>query len=116
MHSVRGAVHGISVEIEPAHSDGLWADLRQLCEDGGWDLSRLQMAWAKGQRAQGQKSSSVSGEAAQSWRPGDGQREPLTVQEAQGSGQEDPAMRAAAGFGLDDMDNIDDQSFGEANL
>jgi hypothetical protein len=111
LHSIRGAVHGANLDIEPAHSDGLWADLRQLCEDASWDLSRLQLAWAKAQRSQGQR-----GEEAQPWRASEPVREAPGAQAAQGPRREDLGVRAAPRQSLDDMDNIADQAFGEADL
>jgi hypothetical protein len=98
LHSVRGAVHGLNPEIEAAHPDGLWADLRQLCEEAGWELSRLQLIWAKAERAQGPRV-----EAVQPW------RSPESI-------GEDTGERFTRDRGLDDMESIADQPFGEGDL
>lgn len=98
LHSVRGAVHGLNPDTVPAHPDGLWADLRQLCEDAGWELSRLQLAEVKAQRAQGQR------------------LEGTGMREAQERVPEDARAPRASGQGLKDMGSIADQAFGEADL
>jgi hypothetical protein len=98
MHSVRGAVHGLGPQIEAAHPDGLWADLRQLCEDAGWELARLQLIWSRAERTQSPRT-----EAVKAWRPSE-------------QAPEESGERFPRGRGVDEMESIADQSFGEGEL
>lgn len=105
LHSIRGAVHGLNIDVEPTHPDGLWADLRQLCEDAGWEKSRLQLAWAKTQRALEQRL-----EAREQ------RLEGTVMREAQEPRPGDSTVRGGQRPGIEDMGSIADQAFGEADL
>jgi len=104
LHAVRRTVHGLSPDTAggsvsaPVHPDGLWDDLRQRCEDAGWELSRLQLAGTKARRAQGQRLEGTGMREAQKQRP------------------EDARAVGSHGQGLEDVGSIADQDFGEVDL
>jgi hypothetical protein len=98
LHSLRGAVHGLSPGMEPAHPDGLWTDLGQLCEQASWELSRLQLTLARARKTQ------------------DERRGEIKTRQVQDQRLEDIPVRKAQDRRLEDMGGIADQAFGEANL
>jgi hypothetical protein len=122
----------MNLDVEPTHPDGLWADLRQLCEDAGWEISRLQLEWRKEQRAQAQRRESQAMRDIPREIPRDiPERRPedIRVQRPQGQRLEGAGMREAPeplpedtraqggpARGLEDMGSIADQAFGENEL
>jgi hypothetical protein len=112
LHSVRGAVHGLNPGIEAAHPDGLWADLRQLCEEAGWELARLELVWAKAERSQGPRAQVAQPERPQ---PQEQKAEGVAAWRPSETAQ-DPGVRLVPDRNANDIEGFADHSFGEADL
>jgi hypothetical protein len=111
LHSMRSAVHGVSPGMEPVHPDGLWTDLGQLCEQAGWELSRLQLAWTRVRKVQEPRREEIGVRTIQQPR-----REDTGVRSVQEPRREDLTVRKAQDQRQEEMGGIADQTFGETDL